>query len=309
MRLVVKAHRQHPHVDLQQAAVLADVAELPAARRARQGPFEHLLRDGAMLLDQQRRQYLAHHIVGPVAMHGEEGRIGVDDAELRVAQHQRIARCIEDCAVLLLARAQRFFGQLAMGDLAGKREHAAMAADLRRLEADLVPVHLAAAIGPLPFVAHRAAGLRLRHTMHGDLTVIRRRFLAELRQGHALEFVGLVAEHMARSRIDVDNGAGVPVLHEDRILRRLEDAAVARLGRAQRLFGLDARDFRADPRGKDPHDRLDARHVLQAGARDDRDDAKRRAVFLGKRKAGIGIQRHRAEDDAFPGKKSGNRSG
>ena len=60
----------------------------------------------------------AEHLLARVAAHRLVGRVDVDDAEVGVAQHQRVGGGVEDRAVLLLARAQRLVGELALGDVA-----------------------------------------------------------------------------------------------------------------------------------------------------------------------------------------------
>ena len=51
------------------------------------------------------------------------------------------------------------------------------------------------------------------------------------------ELLARIAERRARLGIDVDDGAGVDVVHENRVLGGVEDRAIAFLGHAQRLGG------------------------------------------------------------------------
>ena len=96
------------------------------------------------------------------AVEAQERRVDVDDLEVRVAQHERVGRGLEDRAVLLLAQAQRLLGGLLLGDVAAEREDARHAADRHRLQAHLVPVQAAVAVAALPFERRAAALLRER---------------------------------------------------------------------------------------------------------------------------------------------------
>ena len=60
----------------------------------------------------------AQHFRARIAAHRLVGRVDVDDAEIGVAQHQRVDRGVEDRAVLLLAVAQRLVGAPALADVA-----------------------------------------------------------------------------------------------------------------------------------------------------------------------------------------------
>ncbi len=76
------------------------------------------------------------HRVARVAAHRLVRRVDVDDAEVGVAQHERVRRGVEDRAVLFLAVEQRLLGALALGDVA--RSIASTSGSPCRLERDRV---------------------------------------------------------------------------------------------------------------------------------------------------------------------------
>src|SRR5688572_14311626 len=60
----------------------------------------------------------AQHLVARPAAHSLVGCIDVNDAELRVAQHERVGGGVENGAILLFARAYRLLGSPPLGDIA-----------------------------------------------------------------------------------------------------------------------------------------------------------------------------------------------
>ena len=73
------------------------------------------------------RPVLAEHFLARVAAHALVGRVDVDHAEIGVAQDHAVGGGMEDPAVLLLARAQRLLGALALADVAADVEHVRLA--------------------------------------------------------------------------------------------------------------------------------------------------------------------------------------
>src|SRR5206468_3344456 len=63
---------------------------------------------------------------------------------------------------------------------------------------------------------------------------------SELTEVHAKKLVARVAERFAGPRVHVSDRARLRVMHEDRILRSVEDGAVARFGDTERLGGSGA---------------------------------------------------------------------
>ena len=77
------------------------------------------------------------HLVARVAAHRLVGRVHVDDAEIGVAQHQRVGGGVEDRPVLLLAGAQRRSARLRSVMSRADVEHVRLAAVLDRHAAHL----------------------------------------------------------------------------------------------------------------------------------------------------------------------------
>ena len=123
--------------------------------------------------------------------------------------------------------------------------------------------------------------LRLLDPAHGFRFGVERLLRAQLAHPEAEEFVARVAIGLAGARIDVDDRARLPVVHEDRVLRGLEDLPVIRLGCAQRRGRRGALELGIDPHCEDAQRRLDERRVLKRPARDDGDQAERLAGGVG----------------------------
>ena len=140
----------------------------------------------------------------------------------------------------LLRLAQLRLGGLARGDLAREREDPRRPGDpppsgKPRPSAGCRP-GCGGATRTRPFAA-----LRLLDAHSALRCGVGRHAGADVVDGQAAELVDRIAVGPARLRIHVDERAGIPVVDEDRVLARLEDRAVARLGCAQRLLGARAR--------------------------------------------------------------------
>ena len=98
-------HRHHRHLEEEARAVLAhrlDPSVPPRPARAR-----CIATRSGFFRDAHRQPVHAEHLGAGVAAQRLVRGVHVDDAEVRVAQHERVGRGVEDRAVLLLARAQR----------------------------------------------------------------------------------------------------------------------------------------------------------------------------------------------------------
>ena len=193
-----------------------------------------------------RQRGLADHLGAALAAHRLVGRVDVHDAEVRVAQHQRVGAGVEDGAVLLLAAAQRVHRLSLLGDVASDVEHVRRAAVLHRHRQQLDEDGRA--------VRALALGLdalaRAREHAPVQLQVVRRR--AEEAHDHVAPAQHVLALH-AHCRlvggIDVDD-AELGVAQHEGVCGRVEDGAVLLLARSQRLVrGLAFGDLAA--RGQD----------------------------------------------------------
>ncbi len=170
-----------------------------------------------------------------VAVHLPQRRIGVDDRTGLVEQRESVDRCAEHRPILLLARTKRRFGGLAVGDVACEREDAVLAVDGHALAEYLVPAQAAVLVPAVPLDGKLLAGGRACHQVDGIGAGEGAHAGTERADVEAAEFFTAVTERRARLRIGVDDRAGVDVVHEDRVLRCVEDRAIAHLRRAQRL--------------------------------------------------------------------------
>ena len=105
----------------------------------------------------------------------------------------------------------------------------------------------------------------------------------------AAQLLAAVAVDLAGLGVDVEHGAGVPVVDEDRVFRGLEDRAVARLGTLQRLAGAQPLDLRRGAHREDLEHGFDPVQLGQRAARGHRHDAQRRAVQRHQRMAGVAL--------------------
>ena len=80
---------------------------------------------------------VAEHLFALAAEDGEVRGVDVHHAELGIAQHHPVLSGVEDGAVLLFARAQRFLGALARADVARHVQHVRPALVLDRDAAQL----------------------------------------------------------------------------------------------------------------------------------------------------------------------------
>ena len=104
-----------------------------------------------------------------------------------------------------------------------------------RLREHLVPAQAAVLAPAVPFDAQLLAGDRTRDQVHRVLLRVRVLAGAERADVELPELLARVAEGGAGLGIDVDDRAGVDVVHEDRVFGGVEDRAIARLRHAQRL--------------------------------------------------------------------------
>jgi hypothetical protein len=185
----------------------------------------HAHRDGLFL---RVAEHLARRVV-----HGEE-RARVD-----VVQPHRVGRVLEDRAVALLARLERLFGALALADVAHEREDARLAADGDALQAHLDPQLLAGdPVERHPLEPHRLVrGRGALHERDRALGVERRSRVRDVRQPVLPQLVERHVAELARAPVRVEHRAGRDVVHEDGVVRVVEDGAVALLRRAQRELG------------------------------------------------------------------------
>ena len=167
------------------------------------------------------------------------------------------------------------------------REDARHAADLDRLQPDLVPGD--AAVGPAaaPLVGRTVAlarELKIAARIGFGVGLVAR---AEDRERRAEHVIAVKARHLAGLGIEVDQRAGVPVVDDDAVLDRLEDRPVAFLRLPHRLVGAQTLDLGGGADGEDLHHRLDPVEVAQRRARRDRDQAEVRAGTVRQRIAGV----------------------
>ena len=159
VRLAAVVHRDHAQVGVEAAAVGAQRDRLDARFLALQRALDALAPLGDIAgreglgIAAARRQLLARE-----AVEAQERRVDVDDLEVRVAQHERVGRGLEDRAVLLLAQAQRLLGGLLLGDVAAEREDARHAADLTGFRRTSSQCERAVAVAAPP-LERRAAAL------------------------------------------------------------------------------------------------------------------------------------------------------
>ena len=161
VRLAAVADRDDAQVGLEGRAVGAQRDRLDARLLAAQRPLDALAPLGDVAGRERLRIAAARgELLAREAVQLQERRVDVDDVELGVAQHEGVGRRLEDRAVLLLAQAQRLLGVLLLGDVAADREDARHAADLDRLQPDLVPGDRAVGLAPAPFVGRAVAVAR-----------------------------------------------------------------------------------------------------------------------------------------------------
>ena len=236
--------RNHPYFEIERRAVAAvtggqQFGRLSGERAPDQGT--------ALLAQWGRHQFVqgpANDLVAKLAVHALIGRIDVNDPVLRVQQLQRVGGRLENGAVLLLARPQRLHGVFAVGNLAGEGENAPLASDGGRLEHDFVPMQAAVAVATVPLEADHLAALGRLDVADCRLDRVGLFVRADVSNADPQQLLARPAVDPAGRRIDVDNRPGVPVMNEKRILRRLEDRAVTRLGRSQCHFRPLSFEFR-----------------------------------------------------------------
>jgi hypothetical protein len=159
-------HRYAAHVDRNSVTVAVHDPALGFEEIAR----DHRRHQLAQVLPALRRHEgmwrRMHHLGHRTADQGREGRIDIDDAPVPGEQQQAIGGSIEDRAILLLARAQRIFGELALGDVAREGEHPRLAADQGALEPHLVPAQAAVGTAAVPIERDRAVALGALDPLH-----------------------------------------------------------------------------------------------------------------------------------------------
>ncbi len=237
----------------------------------------------------RRRAEEAHGHVTPaqhvLALHADcrfVGGIDVDDAELGVAQHERVCGGVEDGAVLLLARAQRLVRDLAFGDFAARRQDVRLARKLHALQRELVPVQAAVLVAPMPLAAHHLAGARAPDVAPGVGGGEGRLARAQVRGGEAAQLLGAVPVHRAGLGVGVDDRPAVVVEHENAGFGAVEDRPVARRG-------APPLDLGADARGEDLQHRLGDLGVPHRRARHHAERADRRAMRVVQGGGGVAL--------------------
>src|SRR4029079_19072456 len=143
-------------VEVDRHAAQVDLAALSGFRHARGLEHDGLAAEDARVqlanlrLDLARRGdqlVAAAHLIAGVAAHRDVRGVDVDDAEVRIPQHEGVRRRVKDGAVLLLACPQGFLGAAALGDVAADVEHVRLAAVADRHAARL-DVEAAAVLAP-----------------------------------------------------------------------------------------------------------------------------------------------------------------
>ena len=233
VRLAAVQDRHQAHLDHELAPFLAAARDLEAHLLARErAPVQRdaLPRSSGSL---KVRPSLSDHLVARVAAHGLVGAVHVDDAEIGVAQHQRLVGRVEDRAVLLLARAQALLGRPALGDVAPDVEHVRLVGVGHRHR-----VHVE--VEPRAVLAHGLASRRCAASPASArrCTSSRSRLssgVAQRQLGAAEHLVARVAAQALVGRVDVDD-AEIGVAQHQRVGGGVEDRAVLLLARAQALL-------------------------------------------------------------------------
>ncbi len=255
-------------------AVLAHRLGLQVHVLARQRAVVHLAPVAVLVRRAQRQLGPAQHFLAAVAAERLVGGIHVDDAELGVAQHERIGGGIEDGAVLLLVGAQALFLRLAPGDVAANVEDVRLA---------LVGHGHAAHLDIDPAAVGRGRGRLKLDVFAADRALVQ--FEQVLTQLLRYDDQPIDADQVLapgprgrkKGGIDVDD-AIVCVAQHQRVGGRVEHGAVLGFARAQHVLGAPALDLGADARGEDLQHRLDERLVGKRLARQHREQAGRLAA-------------------------------
>ena len=163
------------------------------------------------------------------AAHAFVGGVDIDNAEVGIAQHQRVGRGIEDRAVLGFAVAQRRFRALAFGDVAAHRQHMRLAAIADRQVAQLEVEATAVAAHTVGLQRSFLAGERSADPLDAGGLPLR---VEIVREGHADGFVTRVAEQPRVRGVGVDL-AQRAVPQRQRVGAAVEDHAVLLLAGAQ----------------------------------------------------------------------------
>ncbi len=241
VRLALIVHRDAVHFELQRGAVLAQFRDVPVQRLAGGDRPEQI---GVIRRPLPRVRPRRRGRAGAMAVHPAQRRIGVHEGAFGIPQRQPVDRGVEHRVILLLARAERRLGQLAVGDVASEREDAILPADGDALAEHVVPAQAAVLAPAVPFDAQLLARGGASEQVHRILPRVGPRARAEPADVDRAKLLAAVAERGAGPGIGIDDGAGLDVVHEDGILGRVEDRPVARfrdpqcLGRAPALVDV-----------------------------------------------------------------------
>ncbi len=177
----------------------------------------------------------AQHLRTGKAAHRLVGGIDVHDAEVGVAQHQRIGRGVEDRAVLRLAVAQRLLGAPAVGDVAQVAHEDAALGHGGDADGDLHREFGAVRAQPRGFhqPAHQPAGTMRLEVVDAALMGLAQA-LGDDHIGHppAEHILAAMAEHPLGRRVEFDDVAPA-VHHDDAVERGLDGGAKARFAALQ----------------------------------------------------------------------------
>ena len=287
VRLAALHERHEPQVGIEGGAVRPQHRGFRVDGFAGQRAAHLLLALAHIRLGHAARVGPADELLAAVAIDRESRRVHVDDAQVLVPDEETVLRTLEDRPVLLLPHAQVFQRPLLRRDVPAEGEDVRAAVDHGRLEANLVPVQAAVLVAALPFERAAAAEPCRLHVAQRLFAGVREHARTGVGNGGTAQLLAAVAVGFAGLGVDVDHRAGVPVVDEDRVLRGLEDGAVARLGALQCFAGAQPLDLRRGAHREDLQHGLDAIELGQRTARGHRHDPQRRAVQRHERMARI----------------------
>src|SRR5438067_753978 len=227
-RLAVAQHEPRAHLERHAVAVPGDDIQLVDRRAA-------------------GHDLAAHHLAGELQVLGRDdlgkvhaGRLGrrvagdplgrpVDRREVarQVVRVDQVVGVLEEPAIALLALAQRPVGARALGDVPEDALHDGPSAELRDRGADLDRHELPVRAAEMQVAVGRMAGADLLREEAPVRVLLALR--VELRLARAEDAAHRDAEQLLGLAVRVEDDAGLEAGHDDGVVGRVEEVAVARL--------------------------------------------------------------------------------